>query len=421
MLRRHLLTSALAVMVGAAGLAIPALANAQTLTVWATDQLAQPSVAELWNKLKADFEAQNPGVTVEYMPPTGTISNGAVQAAIQSNAGPDVLLTNSGIGRVTTVVNSKLVQPLTENYEKLGWKDKIFPSLYEILGGQFEGEIYEVPDGIDAIGLWYHKDLFAKNGWAIGGNWADFEALLQKIKDAGLEPLAVGPRNGANGGHLMGNFLQSAVGTEQMGKIVDGEKPWTDPEPELAAQRVVDFAKKGYVSPRMAALDQEGAMRMWINERAAIFFGGPWFIGNARAGEYPLENMGFATIPSDLPGESKPTGGIGWSWMIPSSSKHPELAVKWIDFILSEEVMRYRAEHPSGHQISPRAMPGIKPTVAVMSDVFEAAANGVGHNPSVYIPSSMADTYFQVIQGLIGGQVGAADGLAQMQAKMKAN
>lgn len=420
MLRRTILASALAAL--ATTVALPAAtAQAQTLVVWATDQMAQPPVAELWNKLKADFEAANPGVTVEYMPSTGTISNGAVQAAIQSNAGPDVLLTNSGIGRVSTVVNAKLIQPLTPYYESMGWKDKLFPWLYDILAGQFGGEIYEVPDGIDAIGLWYHKDLFAENGWEIGGTWADFEALLQKIKDKGLEPLAVGPRNGANGGHLMGNFLQAAAGSEVMGQVVTGDKPWTDPEPLLGAERVVDFAKKGFISPQMGGLDQEGAMRLWINKRAAIFFGGPWFIGNARAGDYPLENMGFATIPSDLPGESKPTGGIGWSWMIPTSSKQPELAAKWIDFIISDEVMRFRAEHPTGNQIAPREMPAdINPFVPVMKDVFAAANKGVGYNPSVYVPGGVTDVYFQVIQGLIGGQISAADGMAQLQAKMPA-
>lgn len=417
MLRRTLVASALALAVAGA---VPGFAQAQTLTVWATDQLADPLVAEVWNKLKADFETANPGVTVEYMPPTGTISNGAVQAAIQSDAGPDVLLTNSGIGRVTTVVNAKLIQPLTAHYADMGWKDKIFPWLYDILAGQFGGEIYEVPDGIDAIGLWYHKDLFAENGWTLGGTWAEFEATLQKIKDKGIEPLVVGPRNNANGGHLMGNFLEAAAGPEVMGQVVNGKKPWTDPEPLLGAQRITDFVKKGFISPQMAGLDLEAATRVWTNKRGAIFFGGPWFIGNARSNEYPLDNMGFASIPSDLPGASIPTGGIGWSWMIPVSSKQPDLAAKWIDFILSDEVMRFRAEHPTGTQIAPRALPDLKPAVPVMAEIFTAAANGVGYNPSVYMPGAALDTYFQVIQGLIGGQVSAEDGLAQLQAKMPA-
>lgn len=418
MLRRTLLASALATLI-ATGIIAPITAvQAQTLVVWATDQLADPLVAEVWNKLKADFEAANPGVTVEYMPPTGTISNGAVQAAIQSDAGPDVLLTNSGIGRVTTVVDAKLIQPLTAQYTEPGWKDKIFPWLYDILASQFGGEIYEVPDGIDAIGLWYHKDLFAENGWTIGGTWADFEATLQKIKEKGLEPLAVGPRNNANGGHLMGNFLQSAAGRDAMGAVVTGKTPWTDPAPLLGAQRVVDFVKKGLLSPEMTALDLEAATRLWTNKRAAIFFGGPWFINNARGNEYDIDNMGFATIPTDLEGQSMPTGGIGWSWMVPTSSKQPDLAMKWIDYILSDEVMRFRAEHPTGTQISPRELEGIKPVVPVMAEIFAAAANGVGYNPSVYMPGSALDTYFQVIQGLIGGQVTAEDGLAQLQAKM---
>lgn len=113
-----------------------------------------------------------------------------------------------------------------------------------------------------------------------------------------------------------------------------------------------------------------------------------------------------------------PTGGIGWSWMVPTSSKQPDLAMKWIDYILSDEVMRFRAEHPTGTQISPRELEGIKPVVPVMAEIFAAAANGVGYNPSVYMPGSALDTYFQVIQGLIGGQLTAEDGLAQLQAKM---
>jgi raffinose/stachyose/melibiose transport system substrate-binding protein len=421
MLRRSLLATALAALATTVALpAATALAQSETLTVWATDQLADPLVAEPWNKLKADFEAANPGVTVEYMPPTGTISNGAVQAAIQSDAGPDVLLTNSGIGRVTTVVNAKLVQPLTAHYADMGWKDKIFPWLYDILAGQFGGEIYEVPDGIDVIGIWYHKDLFAENGWTIGGTWADFVETLKKIKAKGLEPIAVGPRNNANGGHLMGNFLQAAAGRAAMGDVVGGNKPWTDAEPLLGAQRIVELAQQGLLSPQMTGLDLEAAARIWTNKRAAIFFGGPWFIGNARSNEYDLANMGFATIPSDIAGESLPTGGIGWSWMVPTSSKHPDLAIKWIDFILSDDVMRLCAEHPTGTQISPREIGDFKPAVPVMAEIAAAAAAGVGYNPSVYMPGAALDTYFQVIQGLVGGQVTAEAGMQQIQSMMPA-
>ncbi|GLQ53359.1 ABC transporter substrate-binding protein [Devosia nitrariae] len=410
-------TAMLAALAGAA-FAVPATVQAQNLVVWGSDLQADPLVNELWQEIKTRFEEANPGVTIEYMPPTGNISDGAVQAAIQSEAGPDVLLTNSGIGRVTIVANAKLVQPLTAQYEELGWKDKIYPWLYEQLSTQFNGEIYEVPDGVDAIAIWYHKDMFEENGWSLEGGWADFTATLDAIKAAGVEPIAVGIRNCCNGGHLIGNFLQAAAGPQMMGEVVAGEVPWTDPAVVAGAQNLVDSVKAGHINPQMTSLDQDAAIRLWANKRAAIFFGGPWFINNVRQLDYDLANLGYATIPSDLDDGSRPTGGVGWSWMVPVSSKQPELAMKWIDFMLSEEIMMLRAEHQTSSQLMARDLPDVEPVVPVMGEVFAAAAEGVGYNPSVYIPGSALDTYYQVIGGLVGGQVSPEDGLAQIEAKM---
>jgi raffinose/stachyose/melibiose transport system substrate-binding protein len=419
MLKSTMATTAMALMAATASLlGTTAAVQAQNLVVWGSDLQADPEIAPLWEEIADRFVADNPGVTVEYMLPTGNISDGAVQAAIQSDAGPDVLLTNSGVGRVTIVAKAKLVQPLTAQYKEMGWRDQLYPWLYEQLIEHFDGEIYEVPDGVDAIAMWYHKDMFEENGWSLEGSWADFEATLDDIKAAGIEPIAVGIRNCCNGGHLIGNFLQAAAGQEVMGEVVTGEIPWTDPRPLLGAQRLVDAVTAGRINTQMSALDQDGATRLWANKRAAIFFGGPWFISSVRALDYDIANMGYTTIPSDLEGASIPTGGVGWSWMVPTSSKQPELAMKWIDHILSDDIMRLRMEHGTSTQIMMREVADVTPPIPVLNDVFAAAAEGVGYNPSVHIPGSALDTYYQVIGGLVGGQVSAEDGLAQIDAKM---
>jgi raffinose/stachyose/melibiose transport system substrate-binding protein len=412
-------TSGLALALGllTAAAFIPA-ASAQTLTVWGSESQSDPLVGELWAEIAARFEAKHEGVTVEYMQPTGNISNGAVQAAIQSNAGPDVLLTNSGIGRVSIVANAGLVRPLAEQYAEFGWDQQLYPWLHEQLLAQFDGEIYEVPDGVDAIALWYHKDLFQENGWSLDGGWADFTATLDAIRGAGMEPIAVGVRGCCNGGHLFGNYMQAAAGSEVMGQVMRGETPWTDPAVVQGAQNIIDSVAAGHISQQMVGLDQDAAIRLWVNKRAAIFIGGPWFIGNVRQNGYDVENLGYATIPSDLADGSRATGGVGWSWFVPTSTDEPELAFAWIDHMLSDEIMTLRAEHATGNQIMSRDLPGVQPVVPVMTEVFAAAAEGVGFNPSVHIPGGALDTYYQVIGGLIGGQVSAEDGMAQLDARM---
>jgi raffinose/stachyose/melibiose transport system substrate-binding protein len=404
------------VLISASALATPPV-HAETLRMWGPENITDPVAAELWNEIKAGFEAQNPGVTVEFIPPSGTISNGAVQAAIQSDAGPDVLWTNSGVGRVKVVVDANLVQPLTADYDA-GWSGKIYPWLYEQLKGQFGGEIYEVPDGLDALGIWYHKDMFAENGWEFPDTYAGFLDLMQTIQDSGMQPLVAAPSNTGSAGHLFGNVLQVTAGRDVMGQAVSGEIPWTDPRVVAGIQAFADLVDRGFIQPEMAALNFDAGTRLFLSKRAAMFVGGPWFIGLAAGADYPVDNLGYTTMPSDLPGESIPTGGIGWSYMIPVNSKQPELARKWIDYLLSDAVMKLRAEHPTSSAIYPRELTGVTPAVPVMGEIFAAANKGVGYNPSVYVPGSTIDTYYQVIQGLIGGQVSVEDGAAQIEAKM---
>ncbi len=404
-----------AVLVAGTMLASPTIA--QTLKMWGPENIANPETAELWNEIKAGFEANNPGVTVEFMPPTGTISNGAVQAAIQSDAGPDVVWTNSGIGRMTVVVDAGLVQPLTEEY-KSGWSEKIFPWLDAQLKGNFNGEIYEVPDGLDALGIWYHKDMFAKNGWTFPDTYQGFLDLMQKIEESGMQPLVAAPNNTGSAGHLFGLVLQVTAGSKVMGEVVSGNLPWTDKRVVAGFTAFRNLVERGFIKPEMASLNFDAGTRLFLSERAAMFVGGPWFIALARGADYPLGNLGYTTMPSDLPGESIPTGGIGWSYMIPTSSSQPELAREWIDYLLSDEVMKLRAEHPTSSAIYPRELTDVTPATPVMLDIFKAASDGVGYNPSVYVPGSTIDTYYQVIQGLISGQVTPEDGAAQIEATM---
>lgn len=259
--------------------------------------------------------------------------------------------------------------------------------------------------------------MFAENGWTIPATYTEFLDLMGKIKEKGIIPIAIGPRTAGSAGHLFGNMLQSASGTANVGKAVTGELSWTDPAMLPGAVRLRELVDQGFIDKEMAALDLDGAARLWFNKRAAMFVAGPWFTANARKAEYDLDNAGFAAMPSDL-GPGMPTGGIGWSWMIPTNSKQPELAMKWIDFILSEPVMKKRAESTASTMLYPRELPDVVPPTPILGEIFKVGAMGVGYNPSVYLPASVVDTCFQVIQGIISAQISGEDGMAQIEAKM---
>lgn len=397
-------------------LSFSTIASSQVLRVWGGH--SDPQIHDMWEQLKAAFEAEHPGVTVEYMIPTGNIDDGGVQAAIRSGAGPDVLLTNAGIGRVGLVAQAGLIEPLTELYEERGWNERLADWLYDDLRQQYNGALYEIPDGLDAIGLWYHSEILEQHGWELPTTYDEFLALGDQIREEGLFTLIVGPRSDFNGGHLFGNIIQAVAGREVMEDIIYGDGAWNQPVMVEAAAALRELVEGGYIPEEAVALDFSEASRLWFNKRAVFIVAGPWLVNNARTAGVSMDDFGYIAMPSANPEvQAMPTGGIGWSWMLPSNARERELAIEWLDFISEEETMLMRANHETSWMVYPKELPPFEPSVAALSDVYAAAEDGVGFNPSVYIPGNVLEAYYQAIQGIIGGIISPQAAMDLIQAE----
>ncbi|WP_189337045.1 ABC transporter substrate-binding protein, partial [Actinoplanes ianthinogenes] len=103
--------------------------------------------------------------------------------------------------------------------------------------GTYDGKPFAVNYSFTVFGLWYNKKLFEKNSWTIPTTWADFTALLDKIKAAGITPFSYA---GANASYYMVRAIMTSaakIGTEQVLKDIDNLKPgaWTNDAVKQAA------------------------------------------------------------------------------------------------------------------------------------------------------------------------------------------
>ena len=70
---------------------------------------------------------------------------------------------------------------------------------------------YSVQQSVLPGGIWYSKDLFEKAGITeTPKTWDEFKTVVQKLKDAGITPIAVGSRR------LAGRPLVVLVRTARM-------------------------------------------------------------------------------------------------------------------------------------------------------------------------------------------------------------
>ena len=90
------------------------------------------------------------------------------------------------------LIEEGLLTDLTELAEKEGWKDIVNPS--SLLDAcTLDGRIYCAPVNIhSAQWLWLSHGAFKEAGVDVPKDWAEFVAAAPKLKEAGIQPLAMG-------------------------------------------------------------------------------------------------------------------------------------------------------------------------------------------------------------------------------------
>jgi raffinose/stachyose/melibiose transport system substrate-binding protein len=137
-------------------------ASAQEVKVWILS-FANESANRAWDQIVADFEAANPGTTVQVETRGTDEHKSALRVAAGSDQGPDVYFMWGGLGLGGEFVNAGLSKPLDEYYGQYGWDDRFVPSA---LGpsNAYEGGRHGVPYTFHGMELYYNKALFEQAG-----------------------------------------------------------------------------------------------------------------------------------------------------------------------------------------------------------------------------------------------------------------
>jgi raffinose/stachyose/melibiose transport system substrate-binding protein len=358
-----------------------------------------------WASVVEKFKEINPDIDVNITNGDVQVESGKLPTLLQSGIEPpDVILMNAGPGRVSILSDVNLIQPLNDLYEKNKWKDDLRTFAYDLIS---KGEnIYEVPHMIDAIGMFYNKDVFEKHGVEVPTNKDEFLKALQTLKDEGVAPITVGARNGYAIGWIFGVMMESVMGTEKVVELLYGDGKWNDPKVVEVAQMMADWVEKGYITKESVTQTQPDSKFRFLSKQAAIEAEGTYLITDL-ADQKLEDSVNMFMMPSFVDGDvAQPVGGIGLTWVVPSKAKDVEYAEKWMDFILSEDYSNIVLNLPDYNFIpASKASESIEPVGDVLKSAMESIEDGSGYNPSVFMGVEAKEAYYQNLQGLVGGLV----------------
>ena len=181
-MRRILLTALLST-----GLALPALsAGAGDLVI--NTGLSTPTDKAAFQGMVDEFKAAHPDTHVT----VNVFGHEEEKTAIRNwlaTDPPDLVYWYPGV-RMLTFVKPGLFAPVTDVWTKTDLKAHVAPGVTEQL--TYDGKQWGMPYGYYMWGMYYRKDIFAKNGIDIPKTWPEFLAACAKLKSAGITPIALG-------------------------------------------------------------------------------------------------------------------------------------------------------------------------------------------------------------------------------------
>jgi len=121
----------------------------------------------------------------------GSNAQAVLATRMQANDPPDSFQVHAGHELIDSWVKADKMEPVTFIFEQNGWKDKYPQGVIDVLS--YNGEIWSVPVNIHRSNvLWYNKKVFADNGLKAPTSFDEFFAAADKLKAAGVTPLALG-------------------------------------------------------------------------------------------------------------------------------------------------------------------------------------------------------------------------------------
>lgn len=267
------------------------------LSIWAEDN----DNGILINKICQDYKDNvNPNFEWEYEMVSADNLTQKIATLSASNDLPDVFAYEAG-APLTTLIDADKVQNMSEVIDTIGVADSLNEGAVELMKGLSGTEdLYDLPLGLNVEGFWYNKELFAQAGCEAPTTWDEFEEVIEKLDAAGIQPLVTGGSDKWLATRLINAYAVRTMGNDVMTKAANGEIDYTDEGLVAAAQKLADWAEKGYFGEGVTTVDANTAGSMVMSGKGAIFYNGSWFTQNLTdptqnlAGE---DGIGFFNIP----------------------------------------------------------------------------------------------------------------------------
>jgi raffinose/stachyose/melibiose transport system substrate-binding protein len=383
-----------------------------TLTVW--DQNTDGGIDTAQKRLNAQFHQRYPNVTIDRVTRSFADLKTTLKLALSSDDPPDVVQANQGYPDMGAFVQGGLLQPVDRYARTYGWNRRFPRQLLDLNtfstdGADWQtGSLYGISSTGEIVGVYYNKSILAKADITPPRTFAQFQTALAKLKAAGQLPLQYGDSDKSPGIHLFGTVQANIASKTAIRNLVQSKAgKWTDASTVDAAQIVIDWAKKGYLTPGANGVSADLAVENFGKGKGGFLIDGTW--QQATVTDALKGDAGFVALSAKAGATPVAQGGEGLAWAITSRSRNPDVAAAYLNFITgahASDVLvatgNLPAILPAGYKPKPNTLGG------AIAQQWQVISQRDGLVPYLdYTTPTFYDTMTSAVQELTAGQLSA--------------
>lgn len=302
-----------------------------------------PEEVELLKNAARKYEELNPDVTIEDQFLENEAFKAKLTTLLQSDQAPDIFFSWGG-GVMDAQVEAGVVRPIGDVVDQ-ATLDEIGTA--GVSAFTRNGELYGIARDVGEVVLWYNKELFAQADLdpASLETWDGFLAGVEKLKEAGITPLALGGKDKWPAHFWWSKLIVRLAGEDEFNAAATGDASFTDAPFVEAAQYLYDLGQLQPFQQGFEAATYGDASGYFGDGKAAMHLMGDWDYSvmkdnSADKAGIPDESLGILPFPKVEGGAGDPSDTLGGlsGWLF--SKNASDEAVKFVEWFNSAEVQK---------------------------------------------------------------------------------
>lgn len=307
-----------------------------------------------WEKTVAAFQEANPGVKIEIQSVQNEEMDGKLQTALNSGDAPDIFMARGG-GKLADVVAAGQAMDITDSID-----DATRAAVPEGVLKAFEvdGKIYGMPTAVLPGGIFYSQDLLTEAGVDAAPTTMDeLDSAVDKLKTAGIAPVAVGAKDAWPAAHWYYFFALRSCSQDTMNEAAESKKfddeCWLEAGKEMEAFVETEPFNDGFLttSAQQGAGSSAGLL---ANHKAAMELMGAWnpgVIASLTPDQEPLADLDWFPFPAVDGGDGAEGAMMGGVDGFTCSAQAPqEECTAFLNFFMQQE---YQEDYADAFQTLP--------------------------------------------------------------------